>query len=45
MDIYRPLPGTPVAELDTPCLLVDMDAVEHNFRVVADRFRDTPAKM
>ena len=45
MDNYRPLPGTPLEELDTPCLLVDLDAVEHNFRVVAETYRDTDCKM
>lgn len=45
METYRPLPGTPVDELDTPCLLVDMDAVEHNYRVVAETYRDTVCKM
>ena len=44
MDTYRPLPGTPIEELDTPCLLVDLDAVEHNFSAVADMFRDSSAK-
>lgn len=32
---YRPLPGTPLAELDTPCLILDMDAVDHNMDVMA----------
>ena len=45
MDNYRPLPGTPIEELDTPCLLVDLDAVERNFAVVADRYRETTCKM
>ncbi len=45
MDGYLPLAGTPVEGLDTPCLLVDMDAVEHNFRAVADKYRDTTCKM
>lgn len=45
MDIYRPAIGTPIAELDTPCLLVDLDAVEHNFQVIADTYRDTVCKM
>ena len=45
MDNYRPLIGTPVQELDTPCLLVDMDALEHNFSVIAETFRDTTCKM
>ena len=45
MDSYRPLRGTPVHELDTPCLLVDMDNLEHNFQVIADTYRDTECKM
>lgn len=45
MENYRPLIGTSIAELDTPCLLVDLDAMEHNFRVVADTYRDTDCKM
>jgi 3-hydroxy-D-aspartate aldolase len=45
MDAYRPLPGTPIEELDTPCLLIDLDAVERNFSVVADTFRGSSAKM
>ena len=40
MDTYRPLPGTPIEELETPCLLVDLDAVENNFLVVAETYRD-----
>ena len=45
MDYYRPVPGTQVEDLETPCLLVDMDAVEHNFQLVADQYRDTECKM
>ena len=45
MDAYRPLPGTPIEELDTPCLLVDLDAVENNYRVVAETYRGTVCKM
>lgn len=45
MDSYRPIPGTPIDDLDTPCLLVDLDAVEHNYAVVADKYRDTVCKM
>ena len=45
MDYYRPVPGTRVEDLETPCLLVDLDAVEHNFQVVADQYRDTECKM
>ncbi len=45
MDSYRPLPGTPIDDLDTPCLLVDLDAVEHNYAIVSDVYRDTVCKM
>lgn len=45
MDQYRPLPGTPISELETPCLLVDLDALESNYRVVAETYRDTKCKM
>jgi len=45
MEHYRPAPGTPLKDLDTPCLLIDLDAVEHNFRLIADTYRDTVCKM
>jgi D-serine deaminase-like pyridoxal phosphate-dependent protein len=45
MESYRPNIGTPIAELDTPCLLIDLDAVEHNFRHIAETYRDTTCKM
>ncbi len=45
MDTYRPAVGTPLSDLDTPCLLVDLDALEHNFQVIADTYRDTTCKM
>lgn len=45
MDLYRPAAGTPITELDTPCLLVDLDALDHNMRVVAETYRDTVCKM
>ena len=45
MDRYRPPVGTPVNDLDTPCLLVDLDAFEHNLNVIARTYRDTPTKM
>jgi 3-hydroxy-D-aspartate aldolase len=45
MDHYRPPVGTPVAELDTPCLLIDMDALEHNFQRIADTYKDTDVKI
>jgi D-serine deaminase-like pyridoxal phosphate-dependent protein len=30
MTDYLPLPGTPVEELDTPCIIIDLDAAESN---------------
>lgn len=45
MEHYRPAPGTPLGELDTPCLLIDLDAMEHNFQHIADTYRDTVCKM
>ncbi len=40
MDSYRPAIGTSVQDLDTPCLLVDLPALEHNFRTVAETYRE-----
>ena len=45
MDSYRPPPGTAIEDLDTPCLLVDMDAVDSNYRAVARTYRDSVCKM
>ncbi len=45
METYRPLVGTPLTDLDTPCLLADLDALEHNFRLIAATYRDTVCKM
>lgn len=45
MDAYRPLPGTKTMDLDTPCLLVDLDALEHNYDVIAATYKDTSTKM
>jgi D-serine deaminase-like pyridoxal phosphate-dependent protein len=45
MDRYRPLPGTRLEELETPCLLIDLDALEHNYRLIADTYRDSACKM
>jgi D-serine deaminase-like pyridoxal phosphate-dependent protein len=45
MDSYRPLPGTRIEDLDTPCLLIDLDALEHNYRLIAETYRDSTCKM
>lgn len=37
--VHLPLPGTPVSGLDTPCLLVDLDALEANLRTMAEYAR------
>lgn len=37
--------GAELAELDTPALLIDLDALEHNLRAMAEFFRDKPAKL
>ena len=45
MDNYRPLPGTRIEDLETPCLLVDLDSLEHNFQTIANIYRNTDCKM
>ena len=45
MDTYRPLSRTKITDLDTPCLLIDLDALEHNYGVIADTYKDTATKM
>jgi D-serine deaminase-like pyridoxal phosphate-dependent protein len=45
MDFYRPIPGTRIEDLDTPCLLIDLEALEHNFRLIAYTYRDSTCKM
>ena len=42
---YRPMPGTPVAELDTPCLILDMDSLDHNMDVIAGNYAGQPSKL
>ena len=45
MENYRPAIGAPVRDLDTPCLLIDMEALEHNYRFVAETYKDSACKM
>lgn len=45
MDRYRPPVGTPVKELDTPCLLVDLEALESNYQTVARAYEGSGVKM
>ena len=42
---YEPQPGTPVSQLDTPCLILDMDALDHNMDVIADFYADRHSKL
>ena len=44
-EIYRPQPGTPMADLDTPCLVIDMDALDHNMDVIADCYQGRSVKL
>ena len=42
---YRPQVGTPIAELDTPCLILDMDALDHNMGIMADFYEGKSSKL
>ena len=42
---FEPQPGTPMQELDTPCLILDMDALDHNMDVIADFYSDRHSKL
>ena len=44
-DLYRPRPGTPVTDLDTPCLVLDMDALDHNMDVMAGYYEGRHSKL
>ena len=45
MNEYQPAPGAPKEALDTPVLLIDLDALEANVRTMGEFFRDRPAKL
>ncbi len=45
IDGQTPLSGTPMEELDTPCLVIDLDALDHNMDVIADYYSDKPSKL
>ena len=42
---YRPPPGTPIEDLDTPCLIIDMDDLDNNIDVIASTYAGTTAKL
>ena len=41
----QPLSQTPISDLDTPALLVDLDALDHNFSYVSELYSDTVCRM
>ena len=45
MTVYRPAIGTSVSELETPALLVDLNALELNFHHISHLYSDTVCKM
>ena len=42
---YRPMPGTPVEDLDTPCLILDLDALDNNMDVIAGYYEGRSSKL
>jgi 3-hydroxy-D-aspartate aldolase len=42
---YRPLPGTPIEELDTPCLILDMDSLDYNMDTIAGFYAGQSSKL
>lgn len=42
---YWPQVGTPLAELETPCLILDLDALDHNMDIMAGYYRNRAAKL
>lgn len=45
MKRYHPSAGTHLRELDTPVLLLDIEAVEKNYEAVAETYKNTECKM
>ena len=45
MKKYHPAAGTNLSELDTPVLFLDIEAVEKNYKAVAETYKDTACKM
>ena len=41
----EPQPGAPIEQLDTPCLILDMDALDHNMDVIADYYGERHSKL
>ena len=45
MTIFLPPPGTAYEDLNTPCLVIDLPAMEHNIETMHAFFRNRPAKV
>jgi 3-hydroxy-D-aspartate aldolase len=45
MHDYRPIYGTDKQDLETPCLVIDLDAMENNFDVISKEYSNTVCKM
>ena len=45
MNDFRPAIGTPLEDLETPCLVVDLDALERNYRKMADTYAESATKL
>lgn len=45
MENYHPTIGTPIEELDTPVLLIDLDVLERNFETIAKTYASTKCKL
>ncbi len=45
MTVTRPMIGTPVSDLETPAILIDLDALDHNYGFVSQLYADTACKM
>ncbi len=42
---YRPQIGTLIEDLDTPCLILEMDALDHNMGIMADYYEGKSSKL
>lgn len=45
METYKPSLGIPVEDIDTPALIVDLDRLEHNYKLMADTYKDSSVKL
>ncbi|MGC8488778.1 MAG: DSD1 family PLP-dependent enzyme, partial [Clostridia bacterium] len=45
IELTHPAVGSPIADIATPALLVDLDLLERNIAAMASFFRDRPARL